>query len=129
VVEPILSHFAEVSLGGFVSRSEERPLVILVSEETVSFAEIFSGLLLDTGPAKLVGRTTLGNAEMLGGYSFSDGSRVWVAEERFDPPVSYTDWERDGSQPDLETHADWDTFTFETDPGVAAALTLLGHGQ
>lgn len=128
-MQPILSHFAKGSLGGFVSRSEERPLVILVSEETVSFGEIFSGLLQDTGCAKLVGQTTLGNAKMPGGYSFSDDSRVWVAEERFDPPVSYTDWERDGIQPDLETHADWDTFTFETDPVVAAALTLFGHGQ
>jgi C-terminal peptidase prc len=144
VVEPILSHFAEGSLGQFVSRNEIRPLeitadpvhnsltvplVILVSEETVSFGEIFSGLLQDTGRAKLAGQTTLGNVETLSGYSFSDGSRVWVAEERFDPPVSHADWERDGIQPDLQAHADWDTFTFENDPGIAAALTLLGRGQ
>lgn len=144
VVEPILSHFAEGSLGGFVSRNEMRPLeitadpvhnsltvplVILVSEETVSFGEIFSGLLQDTGRAKLAGQATLGNVETLSGYSFSDGSRAWIAEERFDPPVSHADWERDGIQPDLEAHADWDTFTFQTDPGVAAALILLGHGQ
>ena len=144
VVEPILSHFAEGSLGQFVSRNEIRPLeitadpvhnsltvplVILVSEETVSFGEIFSGLLQDTGRAKLAGQATLGNVETLSGHSFSDGSRAWIAEERFDPPVSHADWERDGIQPDLEAHADWDTFTFESDPGIAAALILLGHGQ
>jgi carboxyl-terminal processing protease len=144
VVEPILSYFAEGTLGHFVSRSEERPLeitadpinnsqtvplVILVGEDTVSFGEIFSGLLQDIGRAKLAGQTTLGNVETLSGYSFSDGSRTWLARERFDPPVSHADWERDGIQPDLEAHADWDTFTFENDPGIAAALILLGHGQ
>jgi C-terminal peptidase prc len=144
VVEPILSHFADGSLGQFVSRDEIRPLevsadpvhnsqtvpmVVLVSEETVSFGEIFSGLLQDIGRAKLAGQATLGNVETLSGYTFSDGSRLWVARERFDPPVSHADWERNGIQPDLEAHADWDTFTFENDPGIAAALTLLGHGQ
>lgn len=144
VVEPILSHFAEGTLGYFVSRSKEYPLeitadpvhnsltvplVILVSEETVSFGEIFSGLLQDTGRAKLAGQTTLGNVETLRGYDFSDGSRAWIAEERFDPPVSNANWEQDGIRPDLEAHADWDTFTFETDPGIAAALKLFGHGQ
>jgi len=144
VVEPILSLFADGTLGQFVSRDEERPLeitadpvnnsltvplVILVSEETVSFGEIFSGLLQDIGRAKLAGQTTLGNVETLSGYSFSDGSRAWLARERFDPPVSHADWERDGIHPDLEAHADWDTFTFENDPGIEAALKLLGHSQ
>jgi carboxyl-terminal processing protease len=144
VVEPILSLFADGTLGQFVSRDEERPLeitadpvnnsltvplVILVSEETVSFGEIFSGLLQDIGRAKLAGQTTLGNVETLSGYSFSDGSRAWLARERFDPPVSHADWEKDGIHPDLEAHADWDTFTFENDPGIAAALKLLGHSQ
>jgi C-terminal processing protease CtpA/Prc len=103
--------------------------VILVSEETVSFGEIFSGLLQDIGRAKLAGQTTLGNVETLSGYSFRDGSRAWLARERFDPPVSHADWERDGIHPDLEAHADWDTFTFENDPGIVAALKLLGHSQ
>jgi hypothetical protein len=56
-----------------------------------------------------------------------DGSKVWIAEERFDPLYSDTDWEALGISPDVEVIADWDTFTFETDPGVAAALVLLGH--
>jgi C-terminal peptidase prc len=144
VMEPILSHFADGSLGQFVSRIEERPLeitadpvhnsltvplVILISEETVSFGEIFSGLLQDMGRAKLAGQGSLGNVETLHGYDFSDGSRVWLAEERFDPPISHANWERDGVQPDVQAHADWDTFTFENDPGIAAALELLEHGR
>lgn len=103
------------------------PLVILVGEDTVSFGEIFSGTLQDLGRAKIVGQTTLGNVETLHGYDFDDGSRVWIAEERFEPLNSNADWEKDGIQPDVQAYTDWDTFTFETDPSIAAALALLGH--
>jgi C-terminal peptidase prc len=142
VVEPILSLFTSGTIGHFVSREGERPLdipaneihnsqsvplVILVGQDTVSFGEIFSGALQDIGRAKIAGQTTLGNVETLRGYDFEDGSRVWIAEERFDPLVSHADWEKLGIVPDLEAFADWDTFVFENDPGVAAAVQLLGH--
>ncbi|MBM4423558.1 MAG: hypothetical protein FJ030_09225 [Chloroflexi bacterium] len=142
VVEPILSYFVSGALGNFVSRHNSRPLevaadpvhnsqtapmVILIGTDTVSFGEIFSGALKDTGRAQLVGQTTLGNVETLHGYSFDDGSRVWIAEERFDPLNSHADWEKDGIHPDVEAFAEWDAFTFESDPGVKAAVALLGH--
>jgi C-terminal peptidase prc len=142
VVEPVLGFFTSGTLGHFVSRTEERPLaveaeaihnsqdvplVILIGEDTVSFGEIFSGTLADIGRAQLVGETTLGNVETLHGYTAEDGSRIWIAEERFAPLNSASDWEEDGVAPSVEVAADWETFTFETDPGVAAALTLLGH--
>ncbi|HSB91074.1 MAG TPA: S41 family peptidase [Anaerolineales bacterium] len=142
VVEPILAFFTSGTLGHFVSRTAERPLevaadpvhnsqdvplVILVGEDTVSFGEIFSGALQDIGRASIVGQTTLGNVETLHGYEQRDGSRVWIAEERFQPLHTEADWETQGIVPDVEAYADWDTFTLETDPGVAAALKLLGH--
>jgi carboxyl-terminal processing protease len=142
VVEPILSYFTSGTLGHFVSRTATRPLditadpinnsqtvplVILVGQDTVSFGEIFSGALQDTSRAKVVGQTTLGNVETLHGYNFDDGSRAWIAEERFDPLISHANWEKDGIRPNVEAYADWDTFTFENDPSVAAAVTLLGH--
>jgi carboxyl-terminal processing protease len=142
VLEPILSYFTAGTLGQFVSRKESRPLVItshpiqnsqdvplvvLVGLDTVSFGEIFSGALQDNGRAKIVGQTTLGNVETLHGYDFEDGSRLWIAEEKFDPAVSHANWEATGIIPNVEAYADWDTFTFENDPSVTAALTLLGH--
>jgi C-terminal peptidase prc len=142
VVEPILAHFTDGTLGGFVSRTGQRPLevradpvhnsltvplVILVGEDTVSFGEIFSGVLQDIGRAQVVGQTTLGNVELLRGHDLSDGSRVWLAEERFDSLNSGADWELTGIVPDLVAYAGWDTFTFETDPAVAAALQVLAH--
>jgi len=141
VVEPILGYFVDGPLGNFISQKAKRPLtvtgdpvnnsltvplIVLVGEDTVSFGEIFSGALQDIGRAKLIGQTTLGNVEILHGYSFDDGSRVWIAQERFDPLVSHANWERDGIHPDVQAYADWDTFTFETDPAIAAALALWG---
>lgn len=142
VVEPILSFFTSGTLGEFVSRdgkrpltitanpienSQEVPLVILVSEETVSFGEIFSGVLRDSGRALIVGQTSLGNVEILHGYDFTDGSRLWIAAETFDSAFSDADWEQTGIIPDLEAIADWDEFIFETDPAISAALSLLGR--
>ena len=142
VVEPIFSLFTSGTVGNFVSRTGKRPLtidahpvqnsdtvplVVLVGKDTVSFGEIFSGSLQDNGRAKLVGETTLGNVEILHGYDFEDGSLMWIAQERFDPAVSHADWEKTGIIPDVQADADWDTFTLDTDPSVAAAVKLLGH--
>lgn len=142
VVEPILSYFSSGTLGQFISRKDSRPLaiepqpirnsqtvplVVLVSEETVSFGEIFSGVLRDSGRAQIVGQSTLGNVEILHGYNMDDGSRLWIAEETFVPANSQENWELTGIIPNVQAHADWDTFTLETDPAIPAALKLLGH--
>jgi len=143
VVYPILSYFTSGTVGHFVSRketnplevtanpvenSQDVPLVVLVGVDSVSFGEIFSGALQDIGRAKIVGQTTLGNVETLEGHNLKDGSLAWIAAERFEPlNNSHADWEKNGIIPDVEAYADWDTFTFENDPSVAAAVKLLGH--
>lgn len=142
VAYPILSFFADGRLGDFVSRRDSRPLnieanpihnsqtvplVVMVSEETVSFGEIFAGVLRDARGAQITGETSLGNVEVLHGYDFEDGSVMWIASETFDSAFSDDDWERDGIIPDIHAYAEWDTFYFETDPSIAAALELLGH--
>ena len=142
VTYPILEYFANGSLGQFVSRTDSRslaiepnpiensqtvPLVVMVSEDTVSFGEIFAGVLKDSGRAKVVGETSLGNVEVLHGYYFEDGSQVWIASERFDSAFSDSNWEETGIIPDVHAYAEWDTFYFDTDPSIAAALELLGH--
>ena len=142
VTYPILSFFTSGKLGEFVSRSEARPLnikanpihnsqtvplVVMVSEDTVSFGEIFAGVMRDARGAKITGETSLGNVEVLHGYDFDDGSVMWIASETFDSAFSDDDWERDGIIPDIQAYADWDTFYFDTDPSIAAALELLGY--
>jgi carboxyl-terminal processing protease len=143
VLGPVLSRFISGTLGHFVSRTSERafdlqarpllnsarvPLVVLVGKDTVSFGEIFAGILQDLGRAQVVGDTTLGNVETLHGIKLEDGSVAWIAEERFDPEVSHASWEGKGIVPNVKAVAEWDTFTFDTDPAVAAALKVLKHG-
>ncbi len=142
VVEPILGYFTGGVLGNFVGRTETRPvevnadpvgnsqtvpLVVLVGEDTVSFGEIFTGILQDIGRARVVGQTTLGNVEILNSHNLSDGSRLWLAQERFVELHSHADWEKTGIIPDVQAYANWDTFTFQNDPSIAAAVKLLGH--
>jgi carboxyl-terminal processing protease len=142
VTNPIMAFFTSGRLGHFVSRSESRtlrvlanpiqnsqtvPLVVMVSEDTVSYGEIFAGILRDSRGARITGQTSLGNVEVLHGHDLEDGSQLWIASETFFPAHSDENWEETGIVPDLEASAEWDTFTFETDPAVAAAVTLLGH--
>lgn len=142
VAYPILEFFTDGKLGDFVSRDDSEPLIIdanpiqnsqtvplvvLVSEDTASFGEIFAGLMRDARGAKIAGETSLGNVEVLHGYNFEDGSMLWIAASTFDSAFSDDDWEATGIVPDIQAFAEWDTFYFETDPSVAAALELLGH--
>jgi carboxyl-terminal processing protease len=142
VANPILSYFTSGRLGQFVSRDESRtlelkgapinnsqtvPLVVMVSKDTVSYGEIFAGIMRDSRDAKITGETSLGNVEVLHGYDFEDGSQLWIASEAFFPAHSDENWEETGIVPDLQAFASWDSFTFDTDPSIAAALTLLGH--
>jgi carboxyl-terminal processing protease len=142
VTYPIFEYFVDGELGQFVSRRDARtleidanqiqnsqtvPLIVMVSEDTVSFGEIFAGVLRDAGRARIVGETSLGNVEVLHGYNFADGSQVWLAAETFHSAFSNSNWEETGIVPDVQAFAEWNTFYFETDPSVAAAVTLLGH--
>ncbi len=76
--------------------------------------------------AKLVGQTTPGHVELLESHNFSDGSLLWLAQERFAQLNSTTDWKKTGIVPDVQVSAEWDTYTFQNDPEIAAALKLLG---
>ncbi|HEX2994247.1 MAG TPA: S41 family peptidase [Anaerolineales bacterium] len=142
VIYPILEYFIEGELGKFVSREETRPLkiyaneiqnsqtvplVVLVGEGTVSFGEIFAGVMQDSGRAKVVGETSLGNVEVLRGYTFDDGSQIWVASETFHSAFSDSDWEKSGIIPDVRASAEWNSFDFGNDPAIAASLKLFGH--
>jgi carboxyl-terminal processing protease len=142
VTYPILEYFINGRLGQFVSRDSARPLditanqiqnsqtvplIVMVSRDTVSFGEIFAGVMKDSGRAKIVGETSLGNVEVLHGFDFEDGSQVWLAAETFHSAFSNTNWEETGIIPDVQAFAAWDSFYFETDPSVAAAVEVLGH--
>jgi carboxyl-terminal processing protease len=141
VLEPVLSYFVGGNLGYFINRIEEHslqidlqdingssqvPLVVLVGSETASFGEIFAGVLQDVGRAYLIGKTTDGNVEILWGYDLEDGSKIWLANETFQP-LNHPDqnWEKTGIIPDLFVAGDFDQYSLETDPAVSAAIEYL----
>ena len=144
VLEPLLGLFTSGTVGDFVSREGTRPLdiadeginntqtvplVVLVGDDTESYAEVLAGTLGALGRATLIGETTQGNVETLLGYDLPDGSKLWLAGERFYPRADpEADWERDGIVPDVVVPTDWWDFTFETDPAIPIALEALAQG-
>ncbi|MBI3760395.1 MAG: hypothetical protein HY260_00845, partial [Chloroflexi bacterium] len=77
----------------------------------------------------IVGETTLGNVEVLWPFDFEDGSRAWIAMERFDPANSHDNWEVTGIVPDVMAPAEWDEVSGTDDPGVQAAVRVLQGTQ
>lgn len=136
-----LAYFMQGKAGQFISRGNNRtltikanpigntqtlPLVVIVGRGTVSYGEVFSGILQDQQRAYLLGEPTEGNVETLWGYDFADGSRAWIARESFTPHNNpQQNWERDGIIPNEIILANWDETTFEDDPLIQAALRHL----
>lgn len=111
-----------IDIGG----SQSVPIVVLVDEDTVSYAEVMSGVLRLAGRAQVVGEPTLGNVERLRAYDFEDGSRAWLASETFEPlGLTSGIWEETGIVPDVIVPMRWDLFTEADDPGLARAVELL----
>lgn len=136
-----LKYFSNGTLGYFTNRWDERslrvkgmdiygsqsiPMVLIIGPETVSFGEIFAGVLQHSGRAYLIGQPTDGNMEVLWGYDFEDGSRAWIAHDSFRPDgETTTNWEKTGIIPDQEADISWDLYSFDTDPAIRDALGYL----
>jgi carboxyl-terminal processing protease len=142
VMTPILSYFTYGTLGYFVSREGKHPLtieqgedingsmtfplVVLIGKDTVSYGEVFSGILKDMRRAYLIGDTTEGNIETLWGYDFADGSRAWIAHDTFIPYNNPNDdWEVTGIAPDLFIEGNWYDFSLMNDPAISAGIDYL----
>ncbi len=112
-----------------VGGSQSVPLVVLADRDSVSFGEIVTGVLQQSGRARVVGGTTRGNVELLSGHNFVDGSRLWIATYAFAPnglPPGV--WESVGIVPDVSVPTRWDLFTEATDPALAQAITAVRSG-
>jgi C-terminal peptidase prc len=137
----VLGLFTKGPQGRTVSRSNERefvvqpedvggsqtvPLVVLTDRGTMSYAEIFAGVLQRSGRAKIVGGRTAGRVEVLHAVDFADGSRLWLAAETFAPVgLAPGTWENGGVVPDVSVPTRWDLFSEATDPAFARAVSLL----
>ena len=95
---------AETSLRPVRSYSRPRldtPLIILISARSASAAEAFPYMLQSAGRATIVGQPSMGAASMARPVATPSGFSVFVPFAVTLSPVTRTNWERTGVQPDV----------------------------
>lgn len=142
VLAGLLSHFVRGQAGMFFDRHKSRPLeitapagpdlrrtnlVVLVDNQTASYAELLAAVLRQEKGAQIVGTRTAGNTETTYAYTLSDGSRLWLAQEGFRLQDG-TNIEGVGVEPDSTVDVDWTHYSEDDDPQLLEALRLLGAG-
>ena len=83
-----------------------KPIFVLTSSRTFSCGEQFSYELKVLKRATLIGETTGGGAHLVRPYRIDDHFFMRVSFGRFINPVTKTNWERVGVEPDVKVPAD-----------------------
>jgi retinol-binding protein 3 len=86
-------------------RLDGKPAYVLTSKETFSGAEEFSYNLKNLKRATIVGETTGGGAHPVSGHRIDDHFMIGVPFARAINPVSKTNWEGTGVEPDVKVPA------------------------
>ena len=97
-----------------------KPIFVLTSSRTSSVGEQFSYDLKMLKRATLIGETTGGGAHPMSPHRIDDHFVIRVPFGRFINPVSKTDWERTGVEPDVSVAAD---------QALDTALKLAGQAR
>jgi C-terminal processing protease CtpA/Prc len=79
---------------------------VLTSKRTFSGAEEFSYDLKNLKRATIVGEITGGGAHPVSGHRIDDHFMIGVPSARAVNPISKTDWEGTGVEPDIKVPAD-----------------------
>ena len=102
----------------------DRPLVVLVDEQTEADAEQLAAILQDQGRALIVGTQTSGQTHGATTIDLLDGSLLQVVVFGFQLPDGRT-LEGVGVTPDVIVEDDWLSYPESEDPFIAAALDVL----
>ena len=102
----------------------DRPLVVLVDEETEADAEQYAAILQDQGRATIVGTQTSGQTHGADTIDLLDGSLLQIVRWGFQLPDGRT-LEGVGVTPDVIVEDDWLSYPESEDPFIAAALDVL----
>jgi hypothetical protein len=86
-------------------RLGDKPVYVLTSKETFSGAEEFSYNLKNLKRATLIGETTGGGAHPVSGHRIDDHFMIGVPFARAINPISKTNWEGTGVEPDVKVPA------------------------
>lgn len=84
---------------------QAKPVYVLTAKRTFSAAEEFTYNLKNLKRATIVGETTGGGAHPGGPRRITDHFAVWVPSGRAINPVSKTNWEGTGVEPDIKVEA------------------------
>ncbi|RYG19306.1 peptidase, partial [bacterium] len=84
----------------------DKPVFVLTSKRTGSAAEEFSYNLKNLKRATLVGESTWGGANPGDVFRLNDNFNAFVPTGRAINPITKTNWEGTGVQPDIEAKAD-----------------------
>lgn len=85
------------------ARYLDKPVYILVGEQTFSLAESFAYGMKHFGRATIIGQTTPGAAHGINFLAANDNFGIQVPVQYNIHPVTKTDWEGTGVQPDITT--------------------------
>ena len=99
-----------------------KPVYLITSHHTFSGAEAFAYDLRNLKRATLVGEVTVGGAHPVDYQPLSPRLAMWVPIAYPDNPITHTDWEGKGVQPDMPVPAEQGFAT-----AYDAALRALGH--
>jgi hypothetical protein len=86
-------------------RLEDKPVFVLTSKQTFSGAEEFCYNLKNLKRATLVGESTGGGAHPVSGHRIDDHFMIGVPFARAINPISKTNWEGTGVEPDVKVAA------------------------
>lgn len=140
VLSGILSHFVRGQVGMFFDRDNNvrplvvpppagpdlrsLPLVVLIDQDTASYAEVLGAVLQHEAHATVIGVPSAGNTETIYAYTLFDGSRLWLAREGF-RLQNGDNLEGHGVQPDEIIDVDWKRYSEDDDPQLLEALRVL----
>ena len=99
-----------------------KPVYLITSHYTFSGAEAFAYDLRNLKRATMVGEVTVGGAHPVDFQPIGSGLFLWVPYGYPDNPITHTDWEGTGVQPDIPVPADQGFAT-----AYDAALHVLGR--
>ena len=87
------------------SRIVDKPVFVLTSQRTVSGGEEFTYNLKNLKRATIIGETTGGGAHPVSGHRIDDHFMIGVPFARAINPITKTNWEGTGVEPDVKTPA------------------------
>lgn len=102
------------------------PIYVLTSQRTFSGGEEFAYNLKTRKRATLLGETTGGGANPGGGFPLPAGLSIFVPTGRAINPVTGTNWEGTGVEPDIACPAD-DALALAQEKAVASARAYREH--